>query len=137
MAKKSFHRLNFWSQRLTNFRPGGRSKILGVLMTFVAHCSCNLEILGVLKTTFCLISRNIGGAIAPPAPPLPPALNLKCFKTFTYIHADVSFMHYKLLNPIDFYGSVLALAFFIENLAIFWDTVFLTLRPRVETAESK
>ena len=28
----------------------------------------------MLKATFFLISRNIGGAIAPPAPPLPPAL---------------------------------------------------------------
>ena len=111
--------------------------MLGVLMTFCNALRTDLKILGVLNVTFYLISRNIGGAIAPPAPPLPPALNLKCFKTFTYIHADVSFMHYKLLNPIDFYGSVLALAFFIENLAIFWDTVFLTLRPRVETAESK
>ena len=29
----------------------------------------------MLNATFCLISRNIGGAIAPPAPPLPTALS--------------------------------------------------------------
>ena len=31
--------------------------------------------LGVLNTSFFLISRNIGGAIALPAPPVPPPLN--------------------------------------------------------------
>ena len=44
-------------------------------MTFAARFSCSPEILGVLNATFYPISRNIGGAIAPPAPPVPPALN--------------------------------------------------------------
>ena len=56
-------------------RPVGSCKILGVLMTFVACYSCNLEILGVLNATVFLISENIGSAIAPPAPPLPLALS--------------------------------------------------------------
>ena len=43
-------------------------------MTFTAHYDCSLKILGVLNATFFLISKIIGGAIAPPAPPLPPAL---------------------------------------------------------------
>ena len=46
----------------------GRNEILGVLMTFVAHYSCNLNILVVLYPTFPFISRNIGGAIAHPVP---------------------------------------------------------------------
>ena len=36
--------------------------------------SLNPEILGVLIAYFLPLSRNIEGAIAPPAPPLPPAL---------------------------------------------------------------
>ena len=49
-------------------RPGGSCKLLGVLMTFTERYSCNPETLGVLNTTFFLVSRNIGGAIAPPLP---------------------------------------------------------------------
>ena len=59
------------------FRPGRRCKILGVLMTLCSPFGTNLEILGVLNATFSPIFRNIGGAIAPPAPPVPPALLLK------------------------------------------------------------
>ena len=55
-------------------RPVGSCKILGVLMTFMVCYSYILEILGVLNANFFLISRNIGGAIAPPAPPLPTTL---------------------------------------------------------------
>ena len=35
----------------------------------------SLEILGVLNASFPTIFRNIGGAIALPAPPVPPALH--------------------------------------------------------------
>ena len=37
-------------------------------MTFGACYSCNLVILGVLKATFFLTSRNIWEAVAPPLP---------------------------------------------------------------------
>ena len=60
-----------WKQHI--FRPIGRWKIFGVLMTFAACYSCYPEILGLLNTAFFLISRNIGGAIPPPAPPVLPA----------------------------------------------------------------
>ena len=36
--------------------------------------SFDLEILGVLNASILSIWRNIGGAIAPPAPPVPPPL---------------------------------------------------------------
>ena len=36
----------------------------------------DLKILGVQNVTFYLILRNIGGAIAPPAAPVPPALTV-------------------------------------------------------------
>ena len=48
--------------------------VLGVLMTFCAALRTNLEILGVLNATYSPIFKNIGGAIAPPAPPVPPTL---------------------------------------------------------------
>ncbi len=59
---------------LYKIRPGGRCKILGVLMTFCGALRTDLKILGVLNATFYLILRNIGGAIAPPAPPVPAPL---------------------------------------------------------------
>ena len=43
-------------------------------MTFCSELRTDLVILGVLNATFPLNSRNIGGAIAPPAPPFPPPL---------------------------------------------------------------
>ena len=49
-------------------RTIGRNKILGVLITFLAHCSCNLPILGVLNPNFPFISRNIWGAGTPSTP---------------------------------------------------------------------
>ena len=67
-------RLRLLPRAVASSRPVGSCKILGVLMTCVACYSCNLEILGVLNATFFHITRNIGGAIAPPAPPLPTAL---------------------------------------------------------------
>ena len=50
------------------FRPVGRCKILGVLMTSCGALRTDLKISGVLNVTFYLILRNIGGAIAPPFP---------------------------------------------------------------------
>ena len=41
---------------------------MGVLMAFGARYSCNVEILGVQNVTLFIISKNIGGAIAPPLP---------------------------------------------------------------------
>ena len=38
-------------------------------MTFAARLSCSPETLGVLNVILYHISRNIGGAIAPPVPP--------------------------------------------------------------------
>ena len=59
---------NWWYGEFFVSRPGGRCEILGVLMTFMAYYSYNLEILGVYTIIF-LISWNIGDAIAPPVPP--------------------------------------------------------------------
>ena len=47
---------------------------MGVLMTICDALRTKLQILGVLNATFSHIFRNIGGALAPPAPPVPPAL---------------------------------------------------------------
>ena len=44
-------------------------------MNFGPHYAYYLEVLGVLKASFSLISRNIGGATAPPAHPVPTALD--------------------------------------------------------------
>jgi len=49
-------------------------------MTLYCPFGTNLEILGVLNASFSPIIRNIVGAIAPPAPPVPPALHLFNFK---------------------------------------------------------
>ena len=43
-------------------------------MNFASRYSCYLELLGVLNFTFSLISRDIGGAMAPTAPPGPMTL---------------------------------------------------------------
>ena len=59
---------------VNNCRPGGRCKILGVLMTYCGTLRTDLKILGVLNITFYPILRNIGGAIASPAPPVPTIL---------------------------------------------------------------
>ena len=61
-------------------RPGGSCKILGVLMTLRGPFGTNLELLGVLDACFLPIFRDIGGAIAPPAPPVPPALDHSIFE---------------------------------------------------------
>ena len=63
-------------QFFVQFRPGGRLKILGVLITLAARYSWDLELLGVLNTTFFLISKNIGSAIAPPATKIPTTLRV-------------------------------------------------------------
>ena len=47
---------------------GGANDSSGMVPSF------DLEILGVLNSNISLISRNIGGAIAPPAPPVPAPL---------------------------------------------------------------
>ena len=39
-------------------------------MTLRGPFGTNLEILGVLNASFPAVFRNIGGAIAPPAPPV-------------------------------------------------------------------
>ena len=71
----SFQAHSYLSYLIISYiRPGGRCKILGVLMTFCSALRINLEILGVLNACFPPIFRDIGGAIAPPAPPVPPAL---------------------------------------------------------------
>ena len=67
---------NAYKFQHVEYRPGGRCKILGVLMTLCGPFGTNLEILGVLNASFPPIFRNIGGAIALPAPPVPPALQV-------------------------------------------------------------
>ena len=54
-------------------------------MTLGSPFAINLEILGVLNASFSPNFRNIGGAIAPPAPQVPPALTavIKKIKTPT------------------------------------------------------
>ena len=56
-------------------RGAGGCRIFGVLMTFWCGIFLfDLEILGVLNSNIPPISSNIGGAIALPAPPVPPPL---------------------------------------------------------------
>ena len=50
-----------------------------MLMTLCGPFGTNLEILGVLNASFPPIFRNIGGATAPPTPPVPPLLNWLSF----------------------------------------------------------
>ena len=49
-------------------RPGGRCKILGVLMTFTACYACSLELLGVPNSTFFLISKRLNMLFSPTLP---------------------------------------------------------------------
>ena len=71
-------------------RPVGSFEILGVLMTFVACYTCNLEMLGVLN-----------GAIAPP---LPTALvEVLSFKSHIHNYNEL-FPHFNILIPLFAYG---------------------------------
>ena len=48
--------------------------VRGAKVLFSAAPSLEIEILGVQNASTLPILRNIGGAIAPPAPPVPPPL---------------------------------------------------------------
>ena len=62
-------------------------------MTFCGELKTDLVILGVLNTTLPLNSRNIGGAIAPPAPPFPPALSFEIGRIFVMRACDIKRVH--------------------------------------------
>ena len=74
-------------------------------MNFSPRQFCNLEILGVLNTTFSLISRNIGGAIAPP---VPPALLEKCRILVTAMLAAYAKGDAHDLQPLDDFSFLIA-----------------------------
>ena len=63
-------------------KTGLGCKILGVLITLCGRT--DLKILGVLNVTFFLVLKNIWGAIAPPAPPVPPPLSVEKRHTASY-----------------------------------------------------